>query len=138
LCGTGSDAKLEEQRHYAQPKTKRLKWNLVTAVETHFWWPNLPTDMRQVFRVLKTGGKLIVIAEIYKGANTTVAKLAEKNASRIGMALLDVEEHRALFAEAGYAEVQVIEELRMDLRNRQKALIQKGSIERNGDFCAPG
>ena len=29
-------------------------------------------------RLLKAGGKLIVIAEVYKGANTTVAKLAEK------------------------------------------------------------
>jgi len=44
--------------------------DLVTAVETHFWWPNLPRDMREVFRVLKPGGTLILITEIYKGANT--------------------------------------------------------------------
>lgn len=85
-------------------------FDLVTAVETHFWWPNLPANMREIFRVLKTGGKLIVIAEIYKGANTTVAKLAEKYASRTGMALLSVDEHRELFANAGYTDVQVIEE----------------------------
>jgi len=82
-------------------------FDVVTAVETHFWWPNLPTDMREVFRVLKTGGKLIVIAEVYKGANTTVAKLAEKYASRTGMTLLGVDQHRELFAEAGYSDVQV-------------------------------
>jgi ubiquinone/menaquinone biosynthesis C-methylase UbiE len=40
-------------------------FDLVTAVETHFWWPNLPGDMREVFRVLKPGGTLIFIAEIY-------------------------------------------------------------------------
>lgn len=85
-------------------------FDLVTAVETHFWWPDLPGDMRETFRVLKPGGKLIIIAEIYKGANTTVAKLAEKYTSRSGMALLSVEEHRELFANAGYSEVQVIEE----------------------------
>ena len=39
--------------------------------------------MREVFKVLKTGGKLI--AEVYKGANTTVATLAEKYASQAGM-----------------------------------------------------
>ncbi len=50
-------------------------FDLVTAVETHFWWPNLPGDMREVFRVLKPGGALILIAEIYKGANTMAAKL---------------------------------------------------------------
>lgn len=87
-------------------------FDLVTAVETHFWWSNLPTDMREVFRVLKTGGKLIVIAEVYKGANTTVAKLAEKYASQAGMKMLDVDEHRELFAQAGYSDVQVVTEPR--------------------------
>jgi ubiquinone/menaquinone biosynthesis C-methylase UbiE len=85
-------------------------FDLVTAVETHFWWPNLPGDMRETFRVLKPGGRLILIAEVYKGANTTAAKLAEKYASRTGLTLLSVDEHRALFTNAGYSDVQVIEE----------------------------
>jgi ubiquinone/menaquinone biosynthesis C-methylase UbiE len=85
-------------------------FDLVTAVETHFWWPNLPGDMREIFRVLKPGGRLIVIAEVYKGANTTVAKLAEKYAARTGMALLSVDEHRELFTAAGFSEVQIAEE----------------------------
>lgn len=85
-------------------------FDLVTAVETHFWWPSLPTDMREIFRVLKPGGKLILIAEIYKGANTTVSKLAEKFAKQSGMTLLSANEHRELFANAGYSDIQVIEE----------------------------
>ena len=85
-------------------------FDLVTAVETHFWWPNLPADMCEIFRVLKTGGTLIVIAEVYKGANTNVVRLAEKFAARSGMALLDVAEHRELFAKAGYSNVQIIED----------------------------
>jgi ubiquinone/menaquinone biosynthesis C-methylase UbiE len=85
-------------------------FDLVTAVETHFWWPDLPGDMREVFRVLKPGGALILIAEIYKGANTMAAKLAEKYASRTGLALLSVDEHRELFTNAGCSNVQVIEE----------------------------
>lgn len=85
-------------------------FDLVTAVETHFWWPNLSGDMREVFRVLKPGGALILIAEVYKGANTTVARLAEKYAPRTGMTLLSVDEHRELFTNAGYSNVQVIEE----------------------------
>ncbi len=38
-------------------------FDLVTAVETHFWWPNLPVDMREVFRVMKPGGTLVLTAE---------------------------------------------------------------------------
>jgi ubiquinone/menaquinone biosynthesis C-methylase UbiE len=85
-------------------------FDLATAVETHFWWPNLPGDMREVLRVLKPGGTLLCIAEIYKGANTMAAKLAEKYAPRTGMTLLSVDEHRELFLNAGYLNVQVIEE----------------------------
>ena len=85
-------------------------FDLVTGVETHFWWPNLPGDMREVFRVMKPGGTLVLIAEIYKGANTITARFAEKYASRTGMSLLSVNEHRELFTNAGYSDVQVIEE----------------------------
>jgi len=85
-------------------------FDLITAVETHFWWPDLPGDMRELFRVLKPGGTLALIAEVYKGANTTVSRLAEKYASRTGMTLLSANEHRELFATAGFSNVQVIEE----------------------------
>jgi ubiquinone/menaquinone biosynthesis C-methylase UbiE len=53
-------------------------FDLATAVETHFFWPNLPGDMEEILRVLKPGGTLILIAEVYKGSNTASGKLAEK------------------------------------------------------------
>lgn len=84
-------------------------FDVVTAVETHFWWPNLPGDMQEILRVLMRGGKFIIIAEVYKGAETTAARLVEKYAARTGMTLLSVDEHRELFTNAGYSEVQVIE-----------------------------
>lgn len=86
------------------------KFDLVTGVETHFWWPDLPAGMREIFRVLKPGGTLIIIAEIYKGANTATAKLAEKYLPLSGMALLSVDEHREFFASTGFTDVQVIAE----------------------------
>jgi ubiquinone/menaquinone biosynthesis C-methylase UbiE len=81
-------------------------FDLVTAVETHFWWPDLPADLREILRVLKPGARLTVIAEVYKGANTNMARLCEQYASRTGMALLDVGEHRELFTRAGYSWVE--------------------------------
>lgn len=85
-------------------------FDLVTAVETHFWWPDLAADMREVLRVLKPGGTLVIIAEIYKGAETRTAKLAEKYLPLSGMKLLSVEEHRELFVSAGYSDVRIITE----------------------------
>jgi hypothetical protein len=38
------------------------------------------------------------------------AKLFEKHAPQIGMALLSVEEHHNLFTNVGYSNVQIIEE----------------------------
>ncbi len=85
-------------------------FDLVTGVETHFWWPDLRGDMREVFRVLKPGGTLVLIAEVYGRSRAKTGQLAEKYASRTGMKLLSVEEHRELLEGAGCSEVRVIEE----------------------------
>jgi ubiquinone/menaquinone biosynthesis C-methylase UbiE len=87
-------------------------FDLVTAVETHFWWPDLLVGMREIRRVLKPGGTLIIIAEVYKGAATRTAKLVEQYAPKTGLKLLSVNEHRDLFGAAGFANVQIIEEPR--------------------------
>jgi ubiquinone/menaquinone biosynthesis C-methylase UbiE len=85
-------------------------FDLVTAVETHYFWPDLPVDMHEVFRILKAGGTFIMIAEVYKGATTAAAKLLEKYPELTGMTLLSVNEHRELITNAGYSDVQVFEE----------------------------
>lgn len=85
-------------------------FDLVVAVETHFWWPHLAEDMCEVFRVLRPGGTLAIIAEVYRGAGTTTARLAEKYLPRTGMKLLSPDEHRQIFADAGYADVKVTTE----------------------------
>lgn len=87
---------------------KDATFDLVTAVETHFWWPDLPAGVAEIHRVLKPGGTLVVIGEVYKGANTTIAKMVEQKAPQIGMTLLDPDEHRELLANAGYSEIQII------------------------------
>ena len=85
-------------------------FDLVTAVETHFFWPDLPADMREVWRVLKPGGTFIIVAEAYKGGKRIAGKLAETYVPPPGMALLSLNEHRELFANAGYTDVQIVED----------------------------
>jgi len=84
-------------------------FDLVTAVETHYFWPDLATDMREVLRVLKPGGTLIIIiiAEAYKGGKHN--KLLHKIAESTKMVFLTAEEHRELFSNAGYSDVRVME-----------------------------
>jgi SAM-dependent methyltransferase len=83
-------------------------FDLVTAVETHFWWGEIAAGMREIFRVLKPGGHLIMIAEFYNGPK--YAKYADRIRKFTSMAVLDVEQHCALFADAGFTDVDVTED----------------------------
>jgi SAM-dependent methyltransferase len=83
-------------------------FDLVTAIETHYFWPDLVNDMREVLRVLKAGGTLVMIGGEYKGG-----KYDERNARWVelgDMAYHSVDEFADLFSAAGYTKVQVFEE----------------------------
>jgi SAM-dependent methyltransferase len=82
-------------------------FDLATAVETHYFWPDLPGDMREVLRVLKPGGQLIMIAEAYKGGKYD---LWIRSAGKLtNMAILSINEQSELFSKAGYADIQIHE-----------------------------
>ena len=82
-------------------------FDVVTAVETHYFWPDLPADMREILRVLKPGGTLVVLAEAYKGGKHD--QWLQKVAELTKMVFLTAEEHRELFSNAGYLDVRVME-----------------------------
>ena len=71
-------------------------FHLVTAVETHYYWPDLPGDIQEIRRVLRPGGSLLVIAETYRSGGARVNQLAMKP---LGGALLSPDEHRELVQE---------------------------------------
>lgn len=88
-------------------------FDVVTAVETHYYWPDLTADLREVLRVLKPGGTLAIIAEAYKGGKYDRLLQRLEELQRQGImkyAHLTVDEHRELLSQAGYSDVQVFEE----------------------------
>jgi len=84
------------------------RFDLVTAIETHYYWPDLPRDLKEVLRVLKPGGAAIVIAEAYRGSAQGLAQAPAMKLLRA--AFLTADQHREWFTTAGFTDVQVFEE----------------------------
>lgn len=84
-------------------------FDVATAVETHYYWPDLPADVREVMRVLKSGGTFAIIAETYRGRrNDWLYRPVMRGLLRAHY--LTAEEHRRLLSDAGYRDVAVFEE----------------------------
>lgn len=41
-------------------------FDYITAVQTHYFWPDLENDLAEVYRVLQKGGKFLIVAEKFK------------------------------------------------------------------------
>jgi len=83
-------------------------FDLITAIETHYFWPNLVNDLKEVLRVLKPGGTLIMMGGEYKGG-----KYDERNQKWVefgNMTYHRVDEFKQLISDAGYIKAQVFEE----------------------------
>lgn len=77
-------------------------FDILTAVETHYYWPDLPANVREVLRVLKPGGTFLLIAETYRGGPF---KWLYGMVMPLLGAFLSDEEHRNLLTESGFTEV---------------------------------
>lgn len=86
-------------------------FDLATAVETHYYWPDLVKDCGEVRRVLKPGGTFVMIAESYSGGGrfSAVERVVMKP---MRSTQLSADEHRDVLVKAGFADVQVFENRR--------------------------
>lgn len=80
-------------------------FDVVTAFETHYYWPDYDGDMREILRILKPGGSLLMVAEIHSGHRLGWSyRLVMKP---LGGAVLTPDGHRDLFTRAGFESVEV-------------------------------
>ena len=80
-------------------------FDLVTAFETIIFWPSLLDDLREVRRVLKPGGTLLIANEAYQDAR--FEQRNDRWSRWVGFQLQTPEETRQCLVEAGYAEVEI-------------------------------
>jgi len=78
-------------------------FDIVTAVETHYYWPDLPANVREILRVLKPGGSFVLIAETYSGGPSRI--VYGMVMPLLGAAFLTDAEHHDLLTQAGFTEV---------------------------------
>jgi SAM-dependent methyltransferase len=79
-------------------------FDIVTAVETHYYWPDLPANVREVLRVLKPGGRFALIAETYRGGPLRFAYSIVM--PLLGAAFLTDAQHKDLLIQASFTEVE--------------------------------
>jgi len=80
-------------------------FDVITAVETHYFWPDLPANMREVLRVLKPGGVFAIIAEVYKGSSHEQRDQIWLKGSK--MAYLGEKDFERLFKDSGFSDAQI-------------------------------
>ena len=80
-------------------------FDMVTAIETYFFWPNLVKNLREIRRVLKTGGHLLLINEAYRDD-----RFEKRNAifSKAGnFTYHSPYEFKDFFKDAGYVNIHI-------------------------------
>ena len=75
------------------------KFDLVTAVETIYFWPNLSNCFKEVYRVLKPGGQFAIIVEA-ANKDSVWTNVVE------GMTTYSTEQILTMFHDAGFSQTE--------------------------------
>ena len=96
---------LDKQVFIAQGSAENLPYadgmfDLVTAVETVYFWPNLPSCMQEVRRVLKPGGHFAIMVEVVD-TDSKWTNVVE------GMTAYTPEQLKTLLDDAGFVQTEI-------------------------------
>ena len=96
---------LDKQVYVTQGSAEQLPYNdemfdLVTAVETVYFWPNLPDCLQEVRRVLKPGGKFAIMVEVLDSDSKWTSIVD-------GMTAYTPEQLKTLLDDAGFIQTEI-------------------------------
>ena len=80
-------------------------FDLVSAVETYYFWPDISADLAEVRRVIKPGGQLVIIAGMYRGSRFDKRNMRLIRAG--GMRCFSVREFEEALQDAAFPAVAV-------------------------------
>jgi ubiquinone/menaquinone biosynthesis C-methylase UbiE len=80
-------------------------FDLVVAVESYYFWPDLINNLKEIRRVLKTGGPVIIINEMYQ--DERFEKRNSKWATMGDFTYHLPEEFRGFLRDAGYSSIKI-------------------------------
>jgi SAM-dependent methyltransferase len=83
-------------------------FGLITAFESHYFWPDFRNDLKEVHRVTKQNGQLLIVGAVYK--NKKFDRRNQRIVDAIGMTYLSIEELREILEDAGYSQFDALEE----------------------------
>jgi len=81
-------------------------FDLVTAIETYYFWPNLPAAFREIHRILKTDGFLLILSEMVKDGVFEVENA--ETIAKTHVKLLPLENIEGILRSEGFANVQIV------------------------------
>lgn len=78
-------------------------FDVITAFETIYFWPNLPNTLKEIKRVLKPGGTFLIVNEAdgYGFLDNLYPKIIK------GMTLYKTEELSAILTKAGFTNIEI-------------------------------
>ncbi len=84
-------------------------FNIITAIETYFFWPDLGNDMKEILRVLKPKGILLIVSEVYKNSENekSLNRWSKFSNTTDFMRYQTKEEFKQTFKNAGYQDVNI-------------------------------
>lgn len=85
-------------------------FDIVSGFEAYYFWPNLSNDLKEIYRVLKLNGKLVLINEGYICSNEKKRRKAEKWSKLGNFPIHTPEEYQELLEKAGFSNVDIYEE----------------------------